>query len=75
MSGVKHVKAGFDRAALAGIRIDCSQAIGPQIYAALRRRIVDGRLPAATPIHENDIAALCFVSRTPVRSSSRRPRG
>jgi len=70
MPRVKHVPEGFDlAAALAGIRIDRGQAIGPQIYAALRHRIVDGRLPGGTPIHENDIAALCFVSRTPLRAA------
>lgn len=70
MPRVKHVPAGFDLAqALAGISIDRGQAIGPQIYAALRHRIVDGRLPGGTPIHENDIASLCQVSRTPLRSA------
>lgn len=70
MPRVKHVPEGFDLAqALAGINIDRGQAIGPQIYAALRHRIVDGRLPGGTPIHENDIASLCLVSRTPLRSA------
>jgi DNA-binding GntR family transcriptional regulator len=70
MPRVKHVPEGFDLAkALAGINIDRGLAIGPQIYAALRHRIVDGRLPGGTPIHENDIASLCLVSRTPLRSA------
>lgn len=70
MPRLKHVPAGFDLAeALAGIRIDRAQPIAPQIYRALRQRIVDGRLPAGTPIHENDIAGLCLVSRTPLRAA------
>ncbi|RST84361.1 GntR family transcriptional regulator [Aquibium carbonis] len=70
MPRLKHVPLGFDLAeALAGVRIDRAQPIAPQIYRALRQRIVDGRLPAGTPIHENDIAALCLVSRTPLRAA------
>ncbi len=70
MPRVKQNKAGVDlTAALAGIRIDRGQAIGPQIYEALRHRIVDGRLPGGTPIHEGEIADLCFVSRTPLRAA------
>lgn len=70
MPRVKHVPEGFDLgAALSGISIDRAQPIGPQVYAALRQRIVDGRLPGGTPVHENDIAALCLVSRTPLRSA------
>lgn len=70
MPRLKHVPVGFDLAeALSGIRIDRAQPIAPQIYRALRQRIVDGRLPAGTPIHENDIAGLCLVSRTPLRAA------
>lgn len=70
MPRVKRIPEGFDLAeALAGIAIDRAQAIGPQIYDALRQRVVDGRLPAGTPIHENEIAALCLVSRTPLRAA------
>ncbi|MGE0500539.1 MAG: GntR family transcriptional regulator [Rhizobiaceae bacterium] len=67
---MKHIPAGFDLAtALAGITIERAIPIGPQIYTALRKRIVDCRLPAGAPIHENDIAALCMVSRTPLRAA------
>jgi DNA-binding GntR family transcriptional regulator len=67
---VKRIPEGFDLAsALAGVAIDRGQPIGPQIYDALRRRIVDCRLPAGTPVHESDIAALCLVSRTPLRAA------
>jgi DNA-binding GntR family transcriptional regulator len=70
MPRVKRIPDGFDLAdALAGIRIHRGQPIGPQMYDALRLRIVDNRLPAGTPIHENDIAALCQVSRTPLRAA------
>ncbi len=70
MPRVKRVPDGFDlAAALAGIAIDRSQPIAPQVYQALRQRIIDCRLPAGAPIHENDIAALCQVSRTPLRAA------
>ncbi|MEQ9572161.1 MAG: GntR family transcriptional regulator [Nitratireductor sp.] len=70
MPRVKHVPHGFDlAAALAGIEIDRAQPIARQLYLALRQRIVDSRLPAGTPIHESDIAALCLVSRTPLRAA------
>lgn len=70
MPRVKHIPVGFDLGeALAGIQIDRGQSIGPQIHEALRQRIVDGRLPGGTPIHENDIAECCQVSRTPLRAA------
>lgn len=70
MPRVKRIPEGFDlAAALAGVRIDRSRAIAPQLYQALRQRIIDCRLPAGTPIHESDIAALCQVSRTPLRAA------
>ncbi len=70
MPRVKRIPAGFDLAsALDGIAIDRRLPIGPQMYAELRRRIVDLRLPAGAPIHESDIAALCSVSRTPLRGA------
>jgi DNA-binding GntR family transcriptional regulator len=70
MPRVKHVPEGFDLSeALAGIEVDRGRSIGPQIYQALRHRIVDGRLPGGAPIHENDIAELCRVSRTPLRAA------
>ena len=70
MPRVKRMPAGFDLAeALAGVRIDRGRPIAPQLYAELRLRIVDSRLPAGAPIHENDIAALCLVSRTPLRAA------
>lgn len=70
MPRVKRIPEGFDlAAALRGITIDRRLPIGPQIYAELRRRIIDRRLPEGTPIHESDIAALCFISRTPLRTA------
>lgn len=70
MPRVKRVQQGFDLGeALSGIRIDRTQPIAPQVYQELRQRIVDSRLPAGAPIHENDIAALCMVSRTPLRAA------
>ncbi|HTV67338.1 MAG TPA: GntR family transcriptional regulator [Rhizobiaceae bacterium] len=76
MPRVKRIPEGFDLAsALDGIAIDRRSAIGPQIYSELRKRIVDGRLPAGTPVHESDIAALCFVSRTPLRAALQQLQG
>ena len=73
MPRVKRIPNGFDLAeALAGIEIDRRLPIAPQVYHALRQRIVDSRLPAGAPIHENDIAALCLVSRTPLRAALHR---
>lgn len=70
MPRVKRIPQGFDLAeALAGVRIDRSRPIAPQIHRVLRQRIVDSRLPPGAPIHENDIAALCMVSRTPLRAA------
>ena len=70
MPRVKRIPEGFDlSSALAGVAIDRRLPIGPQMYSELRRRIIDGRLPAGTPVHESDIAALCFVSRTPLRAA------
>lgn len=70
MPRVKRVQEGFDLArALAGISIDRNQPIAPQLYLEMRQRIVDSRLPAGAPIHENDIAQLCMVSRTPLRAA------
>lgn len=56
-------------AALDDIRIDRTKAITPQIYEALRRRIVDNRLPAGAYLSENEIARCCDISRTPLRAA------
>lgn len=70
MPRVKPNPTGFDlAAALAGAGIDRQQAIAPQLYAILRKRIVDGRLPPGAPVHEADMAALLLVSRTPLRAA------
>lgn len=70
MPRVKPNRLGFDLvAALSGIRIDRTMPIAPQVYQELRRRIIDNRLPAGAPIHENDIAAQFMVSRTPLRAA------
>jgi DNA-binding GntR family transcriptional regulator len=41
-------------------------------YAQLKTAILDGTLPAGSQIKEEEIAALCSVSRTPVRDALRR---
>ena len=76
MPRVKRIPEGFDLAdALAGIDIDRAVPIGPQIYTELRRRIVDSRLPAGTPVHESDIATQCMISRTPLRAALQQLQG
>jgi DNA-binding GntR family transcriptional regulator len=41
-------------------------------YAAIRARIVGGDWPPGGPLRESELAALCGVSRTPVREALRR---
>ena len=60
----------FDmRAALADIAIDRSRSIAPQIYDALRARIIDNRFPPGTVLSESEVSRFCDVSRTPLRSA------
>lgn len=54
---------------LADIEIDRSSAIAPQLYAVLRQRIIENRLPPCAPVNESDVARLCDVSRTPLRAA------
>lgn len=51
------------------IEIDRSRSIAPQIYEALRLRIVDNRLPPGAYLSESKIARFCNVSRTPLRAA------
>ena len=53
--------------ALDDIAIDRSHSIAPQIYDALRARIVDNRLPPGAFLSEAEIARFCDISRTPLR--------
>ncbi|MBO6755620.1 MAG: GntR family transcriptional regulator [Roseibium sp.] len=55
--------------ALAGIEIDRATAIAPQLYQALRARIIDNRLPPGVNVNESDVSRLCDVSRTPLRAA------
>lgn len=60
----------FDPApVLDDIEIDRSRSISPQIYDALRERIVDNRLPAGAHLSESDIAKAFEISRTPLRAA------
>ena len=51
---------------------DRAGALGPQVYALLRRAIVRGALEPGEPIDERRVAARLGVSRTPVREAVRR---
>lgn len=51
----------------AGVRRD--QPLSPQVYALLRRVIVEGRLKPGTALKEPALAAHLKVSRTPVREA------
>ena len=55
--------------ALDDIAIDRSRSIAPQIYDALRARIVDNRLPPGASLSESEIAKFCEISRTPLRAA------
>jgi DNA-binding GntR family transcriptional regulator len=70
MPRLAKTSATFDaRAAFAGVTVDRSRAIGPQIYGVLRRLIIRGKLPPGTPVQEKTIADLCAISRTPLREA------
>ncbi len=72
MPRVKRKLPGFDLGqVLSEVTVDRAQAIGPQIYEVLRRLIVHSQMPSGAPLHENDIATACNISRTPVRSALR----
>lgn len=55
--------------ALDDIEIDRSRSITPQIYEALRTRIIDNRLPPGVSLSESEIARFCDISRTPLRAA------
>jgi len=60
----------FDmRSALADVTIDRSRSIAPQIYDALRARIIDNRFPPGTALSESEVARFCDISRTPLRAA------
>jgi len=70
MPRVKRTLPDFDLGRVfPGSEVDRALPIAPQIYALLRERIIDGRLPPGAPIHEADLAALMQVSRTPLRAA------
>lgn len=72
MPRVKRKLPGFDLGqVLSEVTVDRAQAIGPQIYDVLRRLIVQSQVPSGAPLHENDIATACRISRTPVRAALR----
>lgn len=72
MPRVKRKLPGFDLGqVLSEVTVDRAQAIGPQIYEVLRRLIVRSQVPSGAPLHENDIAVACRISRTPVRAALR----
>lgn len=65
-------RAGFDgvyEEALSGTRIEFSEPMAPQVYAILRRTIIENRLEPGTPIYEARLAEVLGVSRTPLRAA------
>lgn len=49
--------------------IDRSAPMAPQIYALLRKAIIQNRYPPGSPIYEAKLAELVGVSRTPLRAA------
>ena len=69
---MKHVRSAptakiYD--ALDPDEIDRMLPIAPQVYAILRQRIVDNRMPPGAPIGENTLAHRLNISRTPLRAA------
>lgn len=62
-------RAYNDVASDAGRRIERTQPIAPQIYAALRQRFVDNRFPPGAVLSETVLAAQFDISRTPLRAA------
>lgn len=54
---------------LDAVQIERGQPIAPQVYAALRQRIVDNRLPPGASLSESVLSARLAVSRTPLRAA------
>lgn len=52
-----------------GMSLDFGMPMSPQIYAMLRRAIVESRIPPKTPIFEAKFADIIGVSRTPLRAA------
>jgi GntR family transcriptional regulator, rspAB operon transcriptional repressor len=55
--------------ALDRVQIERGQPIAPQIYAILRQRIVDNRLPPGSSLSETALSVCLNVSRTPLRAA------
>ncbi|NDV89182.1 FCD domain-containing protein [Aurantimonas aggregata] len=73
MTRLKSPPDSFDLStSLLGLSIDRDRSIGPQLYSHLRQRIINGQLPPGAPIHENEVAELCHISRTPLRAALQR---
>lgn len=73
MPRIKSTSEDFDLSkSLAGLSIDRERSIGPQMYVQLRNRIINNQLPAGARIHENELAEICAVSRTPLRAALQR---
>lgn len=70
MPRLKPDTSAFDLgAALQDVVIDRSRSISPQIYEALRARIIDNRFPPGTALSESEVARCCDISRTPLRAA------
>ncbi len=45
---------------------------GGRAYEIIRRSVLDGRFPPGARLKEEELTAMCGVSRTPVREALRR---
>jgi GntR family transcriptional regulator, rspAB operon transcriptional repressor len=59
-----NIEDGLDR-----VQIKRSHPIAPQVYAALRQRIVDNRLPPGAVLSETVLSSRLNVSRSPLRAA------
>ncbi len=69
MISVRSISSNDVYEALDPSEIDRNLPIAPQVYAIIRQRIVDNRMPPGAPIGESTLAQRLDISRTPLRAA------